>query len=144
MYLGLALAMALAACVHQSPSDLPQLIAAKCQTPVSWVEVGDNGRPIVKPPRDADYKKVDCILGELRPDLTGITFIGNEAFPSDHPVEKARRHCKATNVMYDDSGSALVIKFGGPVSNPEELSRQASCMQTELAGTSFRVEMPAR
>lgn len=135
--------IAVTACVHDSQSKLPRQIAAKCQTPVSWVVIGSDGKPSIRPPPGADYKKVDCILGQLRPDLSKITFIGNEALPQDHPVERARAFCKATNVLYDASGPTLTIRFGG--NNPEELSRQANCMRDKLKGTGFNVaSVPAQ
>jgi len=79
-------------------------------------------------------------LGELRPGFREISFIGNEAFPPDHPVEQARVFCKATYVLYDASGPALIIKFGGPTNNPDERSRQVICMHEQLKGKGFQVE----
>ena len=138
---GVAPAIALGACVHGTESNLPQRIAAKCQTPVSWVAIGRNGRLIVNPPPNANYKKVDCVLEELRPDLAGIGFIGNEALPADHPFEQARTFCKATNAIYNPSGSAPIVQIGGDNIDPGERSRQVTCMRDKLAGTDFKVEV---
>lgn len=77
-------------------------------------------------------------MEQLRPHLREISFIGNMAFPPDHPVEQARMFCKATNVIYDASGNALTIRFGG--NDPQELSRQATCMQERLKGSDVNVE----
>jgi hypothetical protein len=134
-----ALIIGASACVHGSQPDLPQQIAAKCETPVSWVEIGPDGTPSVQPPYGADYKKVDCILGELRPDLTGINFIGNEApgygisarQSADAVLEKAHDTIfEKSGYVWHSANGGESVQFGVP--DTDDRAFRVDCDNNQL------------
>ena len=72
-----------AAANAENGQTLPKRIAKQCRTPPEWVSVAAGGEVHLRPPPDADYAKVDCVLAQLRlHNVVKLGFIGNEADPT--------------------------------------------------------------
>ena len=83
------LAIAAAAAVFTA-SDA-RAIQRKCYNPPSWIVVKRDGTFRFKPAPKGDYRKVECVLGEMKAiaEKRGyrVGFIGNEmAEPNKHPT----------------------------------------------------------
>jgi hypothetical protein len=64
-------------------NGLPAKVARKCHTPIEWLSVQQPDEVHLQPTPDADFSKVDCVLGYVTK-LTGLKlgFVGNEADPN--------------------------------------------------------------